>query len=64
MQLLVKIIESPGCPGNKALALCTEDGAMLPMQRSCTVETEAAEMGIVTVSFYIDGKDIRFADNG
>jgi hypothetical protein len=63
MELIVKIVSAPGVPGNKALALCTVDGEMLPMQHSCAVETEAAEIGLVTVKFWIDGEKIRFADN-
>ena len=63
MKLLVRIISAPGTPGGKALALCTEDGEVLPMQRSCVVENEAQDAGVITVSFYIDGKSVRFADN-
>lgn len=62
MKLVVKIIEAPGCPGNKALALCTEDGAMLPMQQGCTVDTNVGDAGVATVRFWIDGETIRFAD--
>jgi Ethanolamine utilization protein EutJ (predicted chaperonin) len=63
LRFIVKVIEAPGVPGNKALALCTEDGALLPMQQACTVECGVGEMGVAVVRFYIDGEQIRFADD-
>lgn len=61
--LIVKVIAAPGVPGQKALALCTEDGEMVGKQYFCTVENEATSIGTITVRFYIDGETIRFASN-
>jgi hypothetical protein len=61
--LIVKVITAPSVPGQKALALCTEDGEMVGKQFSCTVENEATSVGVITVRFYIDGDAIRFASN-
>ena len=63
MKYVVKVIASPSCRGGKAMALCTEDGRLVGRQISSSVNTEVGEIGVITVSFYIDGEDIRFADN-
>ncbi len=63
MKFVVKIIDAPGIPGGKALALCTEFGETVGMQTRCTIENEVAEIGVVTVQFYIDGDQISFAEN-
>jgi hypothetical protein len=60
--VLVKLIDSPGVPGGKALALCHADGEMLDNQFNVVVETGIGECPSITVSFRIDGERIRFAD--
>lgn len=63
LKLIIKAIDAPSIEGNKALALCTEDGEIVGKQIASTVESEVGTMGIITVRFYIDGDTIRFAAN-
>jgi hypothetical protein len=60
--MLVKLIDSAAVVGaGKALALCDDDGVMLAKQRKAVVETEAGALSTITVTFVIDGRDIRWA---
>lgn len=63
MKYLVKIVAAPSVPGGKALALCSEDGVPVGKQISSEVSSEAGEISVIVVKFYVDGEDIRFADN-
>lgn len=60
--MFVKIVDAPGVPGGRALALCDENGQPLGGQISAVVETGVGERPRITVTFGIDGKSIRFAD--
>lgn len=62
-KLFVRIVAAPSVPGQKALALCTEDGELVGKQISCAVENGVDEIGVITVRFYIDGETICFASN-
>lgn len=59
--MLIKIIDAPAVPGGKAIALCDDAGELLPMQTRAVVENGIEEAAI-TVTFQIDGKQLRFAD--
>lgn len=63
MKYYVRVIAAPSVPGKKALALCTEDGEPVGRQRQCTIDCEANEIGLLKVTFFIDGETIVFADN-
>jgi hypothetical protein len=63
MKFYVKVIAAPSVPGKKALALCAEDGTVVGRQRQCTVDCEACEIGLLKVTFFIDGETLIFADN-
>jgi len=65
LKLIIKAVNSRSCggPGRRALALCTEDGKTLGKQVRCSVENAVGELPTITVSFYVDGDTIRFADN-
>ena len=58
--LFVKVVSAPQGP---CLALVTEDGEFFGSQRSVTVHNEVDAIATITVTFYIDGKAIRFASN-
>ena len=59
--VLVRIIDAPGCPGGKAVALCDDEGDMLPMQSRAVLDN-GVDHTTITVTFQIDGNLIRFAD--
>lgn len=62
MKLTVRIIQTPASAGDThSIALCDEDGQMLPMQISCAVTSEVGEASHVTASFIVDGDQVRFA---
>lgn len=63
LKLILRVIDGAAVQGGKAIALCTEDGQLVGKQTACIVSSEVGEIGHVTVSFYIDGEHIRFADN-
>ncbi|WP_260928215.1 hypothetical protein [Novosphingobium sp. 9] len=54
------MIDAPAIPGGRAIALCNEDGEMLPMQLRAVVENAVGEFGTITVTFSIDGEQVRF----
>lgn len=58
MNLTVRIIEAPALLGGKAMALCTEDGEVLPMQTRCVMDADM-NGGTITATFIIDGDRIK-----
>ncbi len=47
--------KSKDCP----FALFTEDGVMLPLQQSVVTESVAGKCPTVTVTFCLDGEDVK-----
>ncbi|OIN44524.1 hypothetical protein [Pseudomonas costantinii] len=43
----------------RPFALFTEDGVILPMQQSVVTESLAGKCPTVTVTFYLNGEDIK-----
>lgn len=60
--MLIKIIDAPTVCGGRALALCDDDGTILPGQEAVEVQAECGGVARITVTFAIDGDSIRFAD--
>lgn len=60
MQLTVKLID--GGPSGRCWVLADAEGNVLPCQRGVEIEQNAGEMSTITVTFGIDGRDVRIAD--
>ena len=60
--MLIKIEEAASVPGGRAIMLCDDEGMPLPRQIRTTVDTGAGDLGEITVTFSIDGEQVRFAD--
>lgn len=57
MKLTIRIKDTPT---GRHIALCDENGTMLPMQKTVDIADEAGGMPTLTVRFYIDGDEIAF----
>lgn len=60
--MLIKIEDAPSVPGGRAIMLCDDQGQPLPMQSRVVLCNGVDEMGEITVTFRIDGEQVRFAD--
>lgn len=60
--MLVKIDDAPSVPGERAIFLCDDQGNPLPMQSRAVLSCGVGEFGEITVTFCIDGEQVRFAD--
>lgn len=58
--LTVRIIDLASVPGGRGVALCDADGEPLPMQRSADLSQRLNDVSEITVTFAIDGKQIKF----
>jgi len=59
MNLLIKIVDAPMVPGGKAAVLCDAEGNIFPGQSRCALECEVGSPTVFTVSFEVDGKQIK-----
>lgn len=62
----IRFIDSQAVPGGKAVALCDDQGVILPMQKRAVLESGVGEIATITVTFAVDGKINRIveASNG
>lgn len=60
MKLQIKTVEAPGIPAGRGLALCDEQGNMLPGQVACSVHFEMGEVPTAVVSFRLDCGAVEF----
>ena len=60
--MIVKIMEASGVGGGLALMLCDDLGKPLPYQISSVLKQDVAEASTITVTFLIDGVEIRMAE--
>lgn len=59
-KLVVKADDACAVIGGRAIVLCDgESGEMLPMLKSCTLAFNAGDLPQVTVTFAVDGEDVR-----
>lgn len=63
MKLIAKIVDAAVVPGGRALLLHDEQGVALPNQLIATLEQPGpGERSSVTVTFVIDGDQVRLDD--
>jgi hypothetical protein len=60
--VIVKIVDAPMVQGGKAPVICDDSGKILPGQFRTVIESEVGTVPLITVTFEIDGKTIRFED--
>lgn len=58
-KLIAKVMDGLAVPGGSAIVLCYEDGGMLPGQVCSVLETGFDQIGKLTVTFLIDGDNIK-----
>lgn len=61
-RLFIRVMPDVGSFGHRGLMLCTEDGKPFGMQTACAVKSEVDDVTMVTVTLYVDGDAINFAD--
>ena len=59
MKLVLKLSAAPGVIGELAYLLFDEGGELLPQQVGIVIDQHAGEMTKVTVTFTVDGENIR-----
>lgn len=63
-KLIAKVMDGLlGVGGGAAIVLCDEQGNLLPCQMCSTLETGIDQIGKLTVTFLIDGRDIMLEPN-
>jgi len=62
MKLTADLCTAPGIPGKRAVMLCDETGEPLPNQVAVSLEQTVGEPSTITVTFRIDGDNIKLGD--
>lgn len=61
-KLVIKTSDAPNIPGGKALMLYDQDGCLIPNQAAIVHRNAVGELAEVTVTFYVDGDNVRLED--
>jgi len=60
MKMTVRITETAA---GRFVALCDEQGELLPCQRAATLHTEVNDHPRLTVEFVVDGESLRLVES-
>ncbi len=60
--MIVRIIHDVSVVGGRAVLLCDDAGAPLPMQGRVVLDQSVAEETTITVTFHVDGDLVRIAN--